>query len=291
MIAAKSMKRKAVGFFASQMDSSKHFISLEAIGGLSFCKVPVARAADEAKPATGLVSLSPEDPCLVIGEGTRFKSEFAPKMQIMLSKAVNSVTAEVVEIISDTELRIKKEFGGETGKGTVRIREKLAEAKAEGQNGLAFKALPFIDQQEMYRGVYQRLKEGGCIGIFPEGQSQCFIPLLCSIDATSGGSHDRSSLLPLKAGVSIMALGAMASDSSVKVKIVPVGLSYFHAHRFRSRAVVEFGTALDVPAEFVEMFKEGGSRKREAVAKFLDLIYDALKTVTIRAPDFDTLMV
>lgn len=108
---------------------------------------------------------------------------------------------------------------------------------------------------------------------------------------TLGGSHDRTDLLPLKAGVSIMALGAMVNDPSVKVKIVPVGLSYFHADRFRSRAVVEFGTALDVPVELVEMFKEGGNRKREAVAKFLDLIYDGLKTVTIRAPDYDTLMV
>lgn len=107
----------------------------------------------------------------------------------------------------------------------------------------------------------------------------------------TGGSHDRTDLLPLKAGVSIMALGAMANDPHVRVKIVPVGLSYFHAHRFRSRAVVEFGTALDVPQEFVDMFKEGGDKKREAVAKFLDLIYDALKTVTVRAPDYDTLMV
>lgn len=173
LTAAKSMKRKAVGFFARQMDSSKHLVSPEAIGGLSLCKVPVARAADEAKPGTGLVSLSPDDPCLVIGEGTRFKSEFTPKMQIVLSKSVSSAMAEVVEVISDTELRIKKEFGGgETGKGTARIREKWAEVKAQGQNGLAFETRPFIDQQEMYRGVYQRLKEGGCIGIFPEGQSQ-----------------------------------------------------------------------------------------------------------------------
>jgi glycerol-3-phosphate O-acyltransferase/dihydroxyacetone phosphate acyltransferase len=88
-----------------------------------------------------------------------------------------------------------------------------------------------------------------------------------------------------------MALGAMADDPSVRVKIVPVGLSYFHAHRFRSRAVVEFGNALDVPSEYVEMFKQGGGQKREAVAKFLNLVYDALKTVTIRAPDYDTLMV
>jgi glycerol-3-phosphate O-acyltransferase/dihydroxyacetone phosphate acyltransferase len=88
----------------------------------------------------------------------------------------------------------------------------------------------------------------------------------------------------------MMALGAMANNPNVRVKIVPVGLSYFHAHRFRSRAVVEFGRAMDVPTEYVDMFKKGGTQKRDAVAKFLDLIYDALKTVTIRAPDYDTLM-
>lgn len=88
-----------------------------------------------------------------------------------------------------------------------------------------------------------------------------------------------------------MALGALANNPDLQVKIVPVGLSYFHAHRFRSRAVVEFGSALDVPRELVEMFKEGGDKKREAVQKFLDLVYDALKTVTVRAPDYDTLMV
>ncbi|PFH54384.1 hypothetical protein AMATHDRAFT_135688 [Amanita thiersii Skay4041] len=256
LAAAKSMKRKAIGFFARIMDS-----------------IPVSRAADSAKPGTGQIWISSEDPCLVQGEGTKFLSEFSPRMQVMLPRSVNSVVAEVSEVISDTELRIKREFGGESGKGTARIREKLAEIKKDGINGLEFKALPFLDQSEMYRHVYDCLKKGGAIGIFPEG-----------------GSHDRTDLLPLKAGVSIMALGAMANDPNVQVKIVPVGLSYFHAHKFRSRAVVEFGTALSVPEEYIEMFKQGGSQKREAVSKFLDLIYDALKTVTIRAPDYDTLM-
>lgn len=88
-----------------------------------------------------------------------------------------------------------------------------------------------------------------------------------------------------------MALGAMANDPTCKVSVVPVGLSYFHSDRFRSRAVIEFGSAMDVPAEYVEMYKLGGTQKREAVSKFLDLIYDGLKTVTVRAPDYDTLMV
>ena len=131
--------------------------------------VPVVRAADEAKPGKGLVRLSDTDPCLVLGEGTSFLSQFSPKTQIMLPKNLNSAVAEVVEVISDTELRIKKEFGGENGKGTARFREAVKESEGKG---IAYKALPFVDQQEMYGYVYQRLKEGGCIGIFPEGTPQ-----------------------------------------------------------------------------------------------------------------------
>ena len=134
--------------------------------------VPVARAADDAKPGTGKVSISDDDPCLVIGHGTKFLSEFTPKMQIMLSKSVNSAVAEVTEVLSDTKMRIKKEFGGESGKGTARIREKLKELKADGAEGLDFKRLPHIDQAEMYHYVYECLRNGGSIGIFPEGVSQ-----------------------------------------------------------------------------------------------------------------------
>jgi glycerol-3-phosphate O-acyltransferase/dihydroxyacetone phosphate acyltransferase len=128
--------------------------------------VPVVRAADEAQPGKGLIRLSDTDPCLVLGEGTSFLSQFSPKSQIMLSKSLNSAVAEVVEVISDTELRVKKEFGGENGKGTARFREAVKESEGKG---IVYTALPFVDQQEMYRYVYQRLKEGGCIGIFPEG--------------------------------------------------------------------------------------------------------------------------
>ncbi|KZS89886.1 glycerol-3-phosphate O-acyltransferase [Sistotremastrum niveocremeum HHB9708] len=257
LVAAKSLKRKSVGTFISLMGS-----------------IPVARAADDAKPGKGVVWLADEDPCILRGSGTQFLSELAPKKQILLPKTVNSALAEVLEVISDTEVRVKKEFGGESGKGTSRIREKVAEIRQTGVEGLDYKILPYVDQREMYRHVYQCLTEGGCIGIFPEG-----------------GSHDRTDLLPLKAGVTIMALGAMANDPNLQVKILPVGLSYFHPHRFRSRAVVEFGHAMDIPPELVTMFASGGVKKREACGKLLDLIYDGLKTVTLRTPDYDTLMV
>lgn len=254
LIAAKSMKRKAVGLFASLMAS-----------------IPVARAADDAKPGRGLVYITAENPTTVYGIGTQFTKDFKPKMQVMLGKSLNSASAEVVEVISDTEMKLKKEFGGESGKGTTKFLEILQEKQVKG---LEYKVVPYIDQGQMYAAVYEKLKQGQCIGIFPEG-----------------GSHDRTDFLPFKAGVAIMALGAMAANPGLQVKIVPVGLSYFHPDRFRSRAVVEFGKSIDVPPELVEQFKSGGPAKRDASGKLLEVIYDALKTVTVRAPDYDTLMV
>jgi glycerol-3-phosphate O-acyltransferase/dihydroxyacetone phosphate acyltransferase len=131
--------------------------------------VPVARAQDSAKAGTGKVHLSPDDPCLVLGTDTKFFEELRPKMQIMLSKAVSSSAAEVAEVISDTQLRIRSEFHSETEKCTNLAREKAEEAKSQGIDGLTFKTLPYVDQNEMYRHVYQRLREGGCIAIYPEG--------------------------------------------------------------------------------------------------------------------------
>lgn len=88
----------------------------------------------------------------------------------MLPKSLGSSVAEVVEVISDTQARVKKEFGGESGKTTSKLRERVQEVKnSEGKDGVEYRILPFIDQGEMYGAVYKRLTEGGSIAIFPEG--------------------------------------------------------------------------------------------------------------------------
>lgn len=89
------------------------------------------------------------------------------------------------------------------------------------------------------------------------------------------------------AGISIMALGALSEG--IEVTIVPVGLNYFHAHKFRSRAVVEFGEPVDVPLELLRDFKDG--KRRESIGALLKSIYQALAAVTVTAPDFETLKV
>lgn len=86
-----------------------------------------------------------------------------------------------------------------------------------------------------------------------------------------------------------MALGAVAANPDCDLKIVPCGMNYFHAHKFRSRAVIEFGTPLVVPEDLVEEYRHGS--RREAIGQMLHIIYDALVAVTVTSPDYDTLMV
>ena len=86
-----------------------------------------------------------------------------------------------------------------------------------------------------------------------------------------------------------MALGALAANPDCGLKIVPCGLNYFHAHKFRSRAVIEFGAPIEVPKGLVDQYSKG--EKREAVRALLEIIYNGLLAVTVTSPDYDTLMV
>ena len=209
------------------------------------------------------------------GVDSKFTQQFKERSQIVLPKSASYASAVVDKVISDTELRLKSEFtvpskdGNSNVKVTGRVRAEML-----SEHGLPYKALPHVDQDQTYGAVFDALNKGGAIGIFPEG-----------------GSHDRTDFLPLKAGFSIMALGAMAANPDLDVKLVPVGLSYFHAHKFRSRAVVEFGTPISVTPDLVEMYKAGGPKKRAACGKLLEQVHDALRAVTLRAPDWETLQV
>lgn len=86
-----------------------------------------------------------------------------------------------------------------------------------------------------------------------------------------------------------MALGSLAANPDSGLKIVPCGMNYFHAHKFRSRAVVEFGAPIEVPRELVDMYRDG--ERREATRQLLEIVYNGLVSVTVTSPDYDTLMV
>lgn len=268
LIAAKSMNRLFIGWFARKVGA-----------------VPVGRALDLVKPGTGAIYLPDpiNDPLLIRGIGTKFESSEVQIGGLLVLPSVNGTAAntEIAEVISNEELRLKKPFKGQvamqqlTGRDDVdesgKFTDQSVKGAKEGFEGSRYKTAPKVDQTQVYDAVFDRLSAGGAVGIFPEG-----------------GSHDRTELLPLKAGVAIMALGALAANPDSGLKIVPCGMNYFHAHKFRSRAVVEFGNPVEVPKELVELYKSG--ERREAVSQLLDTVYQALVAVTVTSPDYDTLM-
>ncbi|KAG0672896.1 Glycerol-3-phosphate/dihydroxyacetone phosphate acyltransferase [Kluyveromyces marxianus] len=232
-----------------------------AVGTFARCamSIGVVRAQDNLKLAKGKIRVDPDNYQRIIGTNTEF-TKFHQKGLIGLPKSLGNV--EIDSIISDTELILRKEF-----------KMQKPEVKATLLNGTAFKYAPKVNQSRVYHNVFEHLAHDQCIGIFPEG-----------------GSHDRTDLLPLKAGVAIMALGCMDLHPDVNVKIVPCGMNYFHPHKFRSRAVVEFGHPIEISKELVAKYRNPATN-REAVKELLDTITEGLKAVTVTCPDYETLMV
>ncbi|KAJ9050330.1 Glycerol-3-phosphate/dihydroxyacetone phosphate acyltransferase, variant 2 [Entomophthora muscae] len=225
--------------------------------------IPVSRAQDYAFKGKGKLKVLDRyrEPTRITGIGTHFTKQLKPGMMIALPKDTGG--SEVAKIVSDTEIIIKRE-----------IKSLGAIEQLSREEGVSFKCVPHFDQSQVYTEVHKTLNKGECVGIFPEG-----------------GSHDRSDLLPLKAGIAVMALGAMAENPDLDVKIVPVGMNYFHPDLFRSRAVIDYGSPFSVPREIVEQFAQGGENKRNACGKLLGMVSDALKSVTVTTPDYETLMV
>ena len=117
--------------------------------------------------------------------------------------------------------------------------------------------------EETFVAARRLLAQGGTIGICPEGVS-----------------HDEPGLRPIKTGASRIALAAVSTGEVRGLKIVPAGLYYTSKTRFRSSALLYFGTPLDVKPIKLEA---DGSPPREAVRQLSKEIEDALRAVILDA--------
>ena len=99
--------------------------------------------------------------------------------------------------------------------GAVPVRRRQDQRHGELNNESAFDAL------------YDVLRQGGAMGIFPEGIS-----------------HNGAQLAELKTGAARIAL-EMARQS-VNVKLIPCGLTYLTRDRFRSSVLIQFGAPIHV---------------------------------------------
>lgn len=239
--------------------------------------IPVERAQDFLKLGQGKVFVDPNDDCVLIGENTAFTKQCQKKGLIGLPNSLGN--CQIASIEDDTHLTLTKPFGSKNSEIQSRIDKAF-------RDGTSFKIAPHIDNHVVFENVFNHLNDGNILGIFPEG-----------------GSHDRPDLLPLKPGVAIMALGAIAqqmeeceeNDNNGKeqkeiqpISVVPVGLNYFHPNKFRSRVVIEFGKPIVVDQS---MGKEYMEHHRDTVDKLLKVVTFGLKQVTLTCDDYDTLMV
>lgn len=248
LTAAKSYRRKFIGIFARLTGA-----------------IPVERAQDLLKSASGTITVDLENDATVVhGKDTKFTEECQKKGLIGLPDSLGNAVVE--EIVSDTELKLRKPF---QLKGPNNREQRVTELLSKGTS---FKVAPHVDNNVVFQNVFKHLNSGKVLGIFPEG-----------------GSHDRPDLLPLKPGVAIMALGAVSQseDPHAVINVIPVGMNYFHPHRFRSRAVIEFGKPIRVDKRRAKTYEENSKAAVDALVETVTL---GLKEVTVTCNDYDTLM-
>ena len=125
-----------------------------------------------------------------------------------------------------------------------------------------------VDNRQAFERVYEIIESGKCMGIFPEGIS-----------------HVESQLVKLKTGTARIALSVSARGKT-GVTIVPCGLNYIHRHRFRSQVLIEFGEPIVIDDKWLRRYEKN---EEETVRQLTDHLAQALKNVTLNAPDWRTL--
>jgi 1-acyl-sn-glycerol-3-phosphate acyltransferase len=117
--------------------------------------------------------------------------------------------------------------------------------------------------QETFTRARNLLRRGGTLAICPEGVS-----------------HSDTKLRPLKTGAARIALGVVAEDAGLELKIIPAGLYYTSKTAFRSAALLRFGEPVRVEPVALDA---QGEPPAEAVRALSARIERALHEVTLNA--------
>lgn len=243
--------------------------------------VPVKRSQDDAKPGIGTITINREQQLqqkkeeeekdknddtqqqqwtiLANGKDTLFTQQL--KIGDKIRPSNTSTALKIIEIHCDTKLVLDK----------TDIPDDFCDPFEAAF--VPYDILKRVDQREVYGKVLEKLADGGAIGIFPEG-----------------GSHDRTDLLPLKVGVALISYMAYERDG-INVPIVPVGLNYFQAHRWRGKAVIEYGQPILMKPHTFKQYQLGGTEKRKVCNELLDSVKDSMNSVIVSAPNYQSLQV
>jgi len=126
-----------------------------------------------------------------------------------------------------------------------------------------------VDNTQAFDALYGVLRDGGAMGIFPEGIS-----------------HRESDLSEFKTGPARMALGSKSTHPEQRVYIVPCGLYYSAPNRFRSAALLQLGSPIEVTAERVAAHSQD---ERAAVRQLTEDLEAEVRALTVTAEDWETI--
>jgi 1-acyl-sn-glycerol-3-phosphate acyltransferase len=118
--------------------------------------------------------------------------------------------------------------------------------------------------EDSFRAVFEALRDGSAVGIFPEGIS-----------------HSEPGMAPLRTGAARIALGA-AAPTGRPFPIVPVGLTFLAKDTFRSDALVVRGSPLD----WADLAGRGEDDV-DAVRELTSRIDAALRGITINLSSWE----
>ena len=231
VIAASSAKLKTLGIFL-------RFLNI----------IPTERPIDKKYRGKGYIENFEDD--ILIGKDTSFTTQLNRGFAIKLENS--DVELSVEEVISDTKLRLASKF----------------EEKLEGKRN--YEILPKINQEVVFKNVFETLNKDRCVGIFPEG-----------------GSHDRTQLLPLKAGACVFVWGSYNLYNR-KVQMVECGINYFGAHKFRSKVVINIGKPRSYDFDREKM--NDREYKKETIDSMLHDLKESMEQVKITAPSYNELV-
>lgn len=109
-----------------------------------------------------------------------------------------------------------------------------------------------VSNQDSFEACYRILEEGKCLLVFPEGSS--FL---------------ERHLRELKSGTARIALETeRRNDNKLNLKVVPIGLNYMMAERFRSDVLVRVGTPIEVADYAVEKLENVSQAAKKLTERF-----------------------
>ncbi|KAF8756979.1 Phosphate acyltransferase [Rhizoctonia solani] len=137
------------------------------------------------------------------------------------------------------------------------------------------------DNQVLFRATFEALAQGEIVGVFPEGTS-----------------YTEPQIVQVKDGVAWSALEYMKWNRLKKEKgekthpdavVIPVGIVYTEKSRYRSGVIVEFGKPITVDQYEAQFLSDEEGAPRACAKDLTKRIKSQMLSLTINAPDWDTL--